>query len=88
MTLGRVGQRMLAFIGLERTGGVMVYDVTSPSRPEFLDYLPPAGTGPDIDLAPEGLLLIPAEENPYHKPLLVVSNEKSGTVTAYLLSVQ
>jgi hypothetical protein len=29
----------LAFVGLERTGGIIVYDVTSPSAPVFQDYL-------------------------------------------------
>ena len=31
--------RRLAFIGLERTGGIMVYDVSKPVRPVLSDYL-------------------------------------------------
>ena len=38
ITLGVVDGRMLAFIGLERVGGVMVYDVTNPNNPVFVDY--------------------------------------------------
>jgi len=39
VTLGQIGDQVLAFIGLERVGGVMVYDITDPNSPQFLDYL-------------------------------------------------
>lgn len=39
VTIGRVGNKYLAFVGLERMGGVMVYDVTDPKAPVFQDYL-------------------------------------------------
>ena len=39
VTLGRIGDKQYAFIGLERMGGVMVYDITNPSAPVFQDYL-------------------------------------------------
>ena len=37
--MGKVGQKTLAFVGLERIGGVMTYDVTNPSDPAFLNYI-------------------------------------------------
>lgn len=89
ITLGRVGGRTLAFIGLERVGGFMLYDVTDPFSPFFLDYVnncdfsgdPEAGTAGD--LGPEGLLFIDAKDSPNGHPLLVVTNEVSGTTTIY-----
>ena len=29
----------LAFVGLERTGGIMVYDISNPAQSHFQDYL-------------------------------------------------
>ena len=36
VTLGKVGGRTYAFVGLERIGGVVVYDITDPARPQFV----------------------------------------------------
>ncbi len=71
-------ERYILFVGLERTDQVMVYDITNPTAPTFLSILSHAG-----DEAPEGVLIIPAENSPTGKDLLVVSNEDSGTVSFY-----
>jgi hypothetical protein len=39
IAVGRVGNRAYAFIGLERIGGVMIYDVTVPAEAHFVDYV-------------------------------------------------
>jgi hypothetical protein len=39
VVLGSVGDRTYAFIGLERIGGVMIYDVTNPQQPFYVDYV-------------------------------------------------
>jgi hypothetical protein len=74
---GKIGFRTYAFIGLERVGGIMVYDVTIPWAPKFVEY---ARTD---DTAPEGLVFIGARESPNGKPLLVVSHEGTGTVRIF-----
>lgn len=38
VTTGKIRGRTYAFIGLERVGGIMVYDVTNPRNPEFIEY--------------------------------------------------
>jgi hypothetical protein len=38
------------------------------------------------DLAPEGVIVIPAEQSPNGQPLLVVANEISGTTRIYSIS--
>ncbi|MEM5566091.1 choice-of-anchor I family protein [Psychroserpens sp. AS72] len=71
-------ERYVLFVGLERNDQVLVYDITNPMAPQFLNLLSHTG-----DEGPEGLLAINAEDSPSGKALLVVSNEDSGTVTIY-----
>ncbi|MBE9056596.1 choice-of-anchor I family protein, partial [Sphaerospermopsis sp. LEGE 08334] len=67
------------FIGLERAGGgVMVYDLSNPTAPQFVQYIRTPG-----DVSPEGLKFIAAEDSPSNKPMLAVSHEVSNTVTLY-----
>ena len=79
VVLGKAFGRTYAFIGLERTAGVMVYDVSDPFHPTFVQYI---NTSPD-DISPEGLLFIKEEDSPNGKPLLVVSHEISSTTTIF-----
>lgn len=77
--------RVYAFIGLERVGGVMIYDVTNPRAPQFVDWKNNRTTGPDAggDLGPEGLLYLNRDASPIDTGLLVVANEVSATVSIY-----
>lgn len=78
VTLATFGSKTYAFIGLERVGGVMVYDITDPAAATFVTYLN-TRTGSTGDLGPEGLTFVAADSSPNGKPLLVVANEISGT---------
>jgi YVTN family beta-propeller protein len=78
VVVGRFGERTFAFVGLERVGGVMVYDVSNPAAATFVTYYN-TRTGGTGDRGPEGLALIAASQSPNGKPLLVVGNETSGT---------
>lgn len=75
---GQIGDRVFAFIGLERTGGIMVYEITNPTDAEFVQYINNTG-----DISPEGLEFISAANSPTGQPLLAVANEVSGTTTLY-----
>lgn len=89
VVVGKAYGRHYAFIGLERIGGIVVYDVSNPSSPVFVQYInhriftgnPAAGTAGD--LAPEGLKFIDADDSPNGKPLLAVANEVSGTTSIF-----
>ena len=89
VVVGEVNGSTYAFVGLERVGGVAVYDISNPSESEFVQYINPtdAETGDALDLAPEGLEFISAEDSPNGEPLLTVSNEVSGTVSIYQIDV-
>ena len=79
--VGAIGGRVYAFIGLEQAGGgVLVYDVTQPENPQFIQYV-----RSDEDIAPESILFIPEGDSPNGEPLLLVANEGSGTLTVYLI---
>jgi len=87
LALGTIEDHTYAFIGLEKQGGFMMYDITTPTAPKFVSYQntidytqTPADAG---DLGPEGMKFIPAEYSPNGKNLLVVANEISGTTTVY-----
>lgn len=84
VVVGTINDRIYAFIGLERIGGVMVYEVTNPRKPVFVEYFNPrdfrvSPTAGATDSGPEGLTFIAAKESPNGKPLLVVTNEISKT---------
>jgi len=90
VVVGHVDGAPYAFIGLERAGGIMAYDISKPTNPTFdlyfssrsynLDESEPSG-----DVAPEGLTFIPAIDSPTGTALLVVANEISGTIALYEL---
>ncbi|NEN89869.1 MAG: calcium-binding protein [Okeania sp. SIO3H1] len=40
ITTGVLGDKTYTFVGLERTGGIMVYDVSNPTSPDFVQYIP------------------------------------------------
>lgn len=78
-----------AFVLLERIGGLMIYDVTVPSSPVFLQYLnnrnAVAGGEENGDLGPEGIVFVNENESPTGTALIIVSNEVSATLSIYSL---
>lgn len=79
ITVGVVAGRPYAFVGLERAGGgVMVYDLSDPRQPAFVEYVRAEG-----DISPEGVLFIPAQVSPTGKSLVVLTHEVSNTTTIY-----
>lgn len=73
---GEISGRKIAFIGAERANAVLVYDVTNPVNPKFLQVL---RTGD----APEGIIFVSANESPDKKSMLIVSSEKDGVVKIF-----
>ena len=90
LTIGTIGERTFAFIGLERMGGIMIYDITNPYDVQFEDYFYNRGliAGAEItgDLAPEGMTFIPREQSATGEPLLIIGNEISGSIAVWEVS--
>ena len=95
LTIGTVGDRTYAFIGMERVGGIFVYDVTDPAHAEFVTYSNNRDFAVDYnednavatrsagDLGPEGLAFVSKEDSPTDDALLIAGNEVSGTTTVF-----
>lgn len=86
---GYVNGTPYAFIGLERQGGFMVYDLTNPTNPQFVTYHSDRrfSGNPENDtageLAPEGLQFVDAKDSPTGNAVLVVASEVSGSTKVY-----
>ena len=92
LTLGKVGDRLFAFVGLERMGTIMVFDITNPYDVKFQDYFYNRGLEPSADisgdLAPEGMTFFPAAQSATNEALLIVGNEISGSIAVWEITTQ
>ena len=104
VAVAMISDHRIIFVGLERAGGVMMWDATNPTKPIFAGYFNRRDTSIDLtidvdgdkvpdkladvgDLGPEGLLVIPANSSPTKRPILVVCNEVSGTLSLFDITV-
>ncbi|MBT2152961.1 choice-of-anchor I family protein [Pseudoalteromonas tetraodonis] len=92
LTLGEVGDRLFAFVGLERMGTIMVFDITNPYDVKFQDYFYNRGLEPSTDisgdLTPEGMTFVPAAQSATNEALLIVGNEISGSIAVWEITTQ
>ncbi|MFC7366255.1 MULTISPECIES: choice-of-anchor I family protein [Bhargavaea] len=82
---GDINGTTYAFIALERTSGIMAYDLSRPEKPKFVTFITSRDFSEDVegDVSPEGLQFIPGDASPTGKPLLAATHEVSGTVAVY-----
>lgn len=84
VALGTINGQTYAFITLERTGGVMVYNITDPNNVTFTDYKNSRTTSAyGGDNGPEGVIYIAPENTTTGKGYVIVANEVSGTLSMY-----
>ncbi|WP_432697398.1 choice-of-anchor I family protein [Marinobacterium sp. YM272] len=81
ITVGNIGGTPYAFIGMERTSDLFVYDMTSPGMPKAVSFADLDEVG---DVGPEGLLFVARGDN---SGWLVVSSEVSSTVSVFEVKV-
>ena len=96
LAIGTAFGKTMAFVGLERVGGVMAFDISNPAAPQYLAYVNSAtfdgnfntgkATAAAGDAGPEGVLFVRASDSPTGKPALIVSYEYSGTTAIYNLN--
>jgi DNA-binding beta-propeller fold protein YncE len=97
LAIGSFGEKTFAFVGLERMGGVMVFDISTPTAPTFVDYFntredwttadPGTALANAGDLGPEGITFVSTENSPNGEPLLIIGNEVSGTTAIYQIDL-
>jgi Lamin Tail Domain/Secretion system C-terminal sorting domain len=84
VTIAEINGRTFAFIALERIGGCMVYDVTDPANPVYVDYKntrnPLAYGG---DNGSEGIIYISAANSPTGNAIVILANEVSSTLSFF-----
>ncbi len=81
VVVAKVDGRQLAFLGLERAGGIMTFDITDPANPVFLDWARTPGA-----ISPEGLTVVPAADSPTGCTLVLGAFEISGSTVIYQLT--
>lgn len=77
LTIGQFGSSLLAFVGMERQNGLMVYDITNPNNPTFVSYL---NSQADGLISPESMVYIPAGQSPTGSAILITGYEGTGTL--------
>lgn len=83
VAVGKINGRTYAFVALERAGGLMVLDISNPANGRVVRWVttrdygaPPATT----DSGPEIVKFVTGKTSPTGKPLVVFSNEVSGSI--------
>jgi 2',3'-cyclic-nucleotide 2'-phosphodiesterase/3'-nucleotidase/5'-nucleotidase len=95
LAVGEIDGKTYAFVGLERQGGIMMYDISGIIKPKFVGYFNGRnffGDGTKMtggDISPESLVFIPENKTPpaYQEtnegPLLIGAYELSGSTAVY-----
>ena len=95
LAVGVIDGKTYAFVGLERMGGIMIYDISDPESPIFVNYINNRDMETELDpdhpvdvgdLAPESIRFVASADSPTGSPILIVGNEVSGTVS--VLSIE
>lgn len=91
--VAEIGDKFYAFIGLERIGGVFMYDITDPANATYVTYVNNRDfsvvdvEGDSVgDLGVEDVVFIDSTQSADGHFYIVTSNEISGTVTAFRLN--
>jgi hypothetical protein len=83
VVVGQVKQKTYAFVALERTSAILMYDLTNPAAPKFVQWLQNTTDLTNGDISPEGLSFVPASQSPTGQALLIAGHEVSGTVSVW-----
>lgn len=102
IAVGQIGGSHFAFVGLERQGGFMLFDISNPQDVKFVRYVNNRNFATDNidkkgkyknkdkagDLAPESIKFVAAKDSAIGLPLLIVANEVSGSTSVYKIVSQ
>jgi 2',3'-cyclic-nucleotide 2'-phosphodiesterase (5'-nucleotidase family) len=91
--IAKQDDRIFALVGLERVGGIMVFDITNPTAPAYVSYTNNRdfevmdATSSEIgDLGVEDIKYLSLADSPADVPLVLSANEVSGTITIFAVN--
>ena len=88
VTIAEIGGKMYAFVALERIGGCIVFDVTNPANPIYVDYKNTRNLAAfGGDNGAEGILFISAANSPTGNNIVILANEISSTLSFFSINV-
>ncbi len=82
ITVGEVEGRMMLFVGLERDNGVVIFDITDPSAPSYVNYIDGQAQG---NISPETIAFISAEDSLTGNAQILIAYEGDGNTVLYEL---
>ncbi|MCX7743046.1 MAG: choice-of-anchor I family protein [Flavobacteriales bacterium] len=85
VVLATINDTVYAFVSMERIGGIMIYNITNPANPQFVQYINNRSTTNATlgDRGAEGIIYIPYTQSPIDTGLVIISNEVSSTISVY-----
>lgn len=85
LVLGEIDGKTYAFIGMERTNAIFMFDVTDPTNASFFGYN--RISSGSIPARPEGMAFVSAADSPNGQNLLIVGFEGDGAASTERLAV-
>lgn len=80
---GVINGHRYIFVGMERQGGILMYNADNPVAPTFVAYINNFSEGPEGLVAPESITFIAEDESPLGKPTLLIGYEVGGKIGVY-----
>jgi MYXO-CTERM domain-containing protein len=81
--VGQFGADMLAFVGLERQGGTLVYNINDPNNPSYVGYISAGENYANGLVGPESMVFISAADSPTGSAMLVTGYEITNGISVY-----
>jgi DNA-binding beta-propeller fold protein YncE len=84
LSIAEINNKLYAFVGLERSSQVAIFDLSNFNKPKLVQLVNNRVNGAlGLDLGPESVIYIDADDSPIDRALMAVANEVSGTTTLY-----
>lgn len=80
---GVINGHRYIFVGMERQGGILMYNADNPAAPTFVAYINNYSEELEGLIAPESITFIGADESPVGEPTLLIGYELGGQIGVY-----
>lgn len=83
LTHALIGSNHYVFVGMERQGAILMFNVNDPANPVFVTSI---NNVTDGLVAPESITFVPTDKSPTGNPLLLIGYEIGGKIGVYSLT--